>query len=294
MDGDHADQQGTMDFGSDVLHGRKAIEHYEALEPSQKYYHLSRILCPPANASSPSLIGKDITLLHLPEPRFLPWLWRLLGSHYNYTRYQFVHRSLLSATLSVQRPLTEDEAQAVSYWSAKERNRIEWTDTCYIFAITMFGLGPMHMVRMSMSKTPFLKNCQLWRPKYPIARYTKKRAIEDVRSTFFLVGLTIIPWAYSMATWRQKEKNDPRLKALRAVYLEEKPKSWSEKYSLWASGYRAAMVPQRLSGCPNIRKMRSDSDQDKWRKLKYEAATFVNWPPEAGAMQADSELWRNE
>ena len=72
--------------------------------------------------------------------------------------------------------------------------------------------------------TPLLKRYPLWRTQSAF-RYTKERAIEDLKGTSMLVALSSIPWAYSMAVWRRRERNDTRLQALSQIEREEKPES---------------------------------------------------------------------
>ena len=54
------------------------------------------------------------------------------------------------------------------------------------------------------------------------------------------------------------------------------------------------MVPRSLINHPTFRELSKDPDHNKWRKLKYEAETFMHRPPEADSVMEDSDLWHNE
>ena len=131
------------------LRGRKAVEHFIGLEPAQRYHHLRRLFSPPGNDSLLSAAGREITFLHVPEMRCISWIWpSVLRADYRHTRYESIQQSLLTATLYVQRPLTEDEAQAVTHWSAKEGSRLMLTAMLVmLLASSIPAMGPDNLVR---------------------------------------------------------------------------------------------------------------------------------------------------
>ena len=283
----------SPDVDLNPIRGRKAVEHFIGLEPAQRYHHLRRLFRLSGNNSLPSAAGKEITFLHIPEMRCMVWLWpSVLRADYRHTRYESIQQSLLTATLYVQRPLTEDEAQAVTYWSAKEGSRLMLTGMLVLLLAGSFpGMGPDKLVRWCM--TPLMKRYSFWR-RQSVIRYTKEFAIEDLKDTSVLIALSSIPWAYSMAVWRRRERSDTRLQALSQIEREEKPESWRERYGIWTSGYCATVVPRQLINRPTFRELSNDPDHDKWRKLKYETETFIRRPPEPDGVMEDSDLWHNE
>ena len=262
-------QSSTSDANSTSFRGQKTVEYYNNLDPAQKYHHLSGLLPLGVRALPSSPVGKDISFLCLPEIRY-PLLIGLPRKSYYRFRYNYLQRSILTATLYVQRPLTEEETSAVTYWSARENNVKECFMMAYFVGLSM-GLWPQNLLRLCM--TPLLKR-MFTRGHFP-TRYTKACAMEDIGLSSMLAMVLAVPSGYGMFL-RHEERNDARLDAVRAVELEEKPGSWFERYRLWRRGYRAAMVPGMFEKTPGSRENFWDSDE--CRKLKYTASTFVDPP----------------
>ena len=212
----------TPDTNPTSMRGQKTVEYYNNLDPAQKYHHLSGLLPLGASVSPSSPVGKDISFLYLPEFRY-PLLIGLRRKDYYRFRYNYLQRSLLTATLYVQRSLTEEETRAVTYWSARENNVKECFMTVYMIGIGI-GLGPQNLLRLSL--TPLLKRL-FTRRQFP-TRYTTTCAMEDMGYSFILAMLLATPSGYGIFL-RHKEKNDARLDAIRAVELEERPRSWFER-----------------------------------------------------------------
>ena len=252
------------------LTGLEAVKYFNKAESAQRYRYLSNILGRKDTALY-SPVTKDISLLDLPEPRVVSSPIFLGKKFYYYGRNNFVRQSLLTATLYVQRPLNEDEARAVTHWSAREYNSFAFSTAFLFVGFAIFG--PWNAIRRGL--TPLLKNLQVMQEDQ-LTNYTRKHFLQDPGGCrILLAGVT--PFLAYRSVWRQEEMADTRLEAVRAAEAERNPKWWAvqERFDLWSYGWRSRMISQRAINLPSLQEM----NYIDWRKLKYEASAFVDPPP---------------
>ncbi|MCJ1333908.1 hypothetical protein MMC10_010614 [Thelotrema lepadinum] len=255
----------TPDVDLRNLNGLEAVEYFNKAELAQRYHYLTSIFRR-GNDTSPA--ARDVSLLYLPEPRCVSLPLFPKKSYYS-GRNNFLRQSLLTATLFVQRPLTEDETSAVTHWSARDYNSLTFST---IFLLTGFVFfGPTNVIRKGL--TPLWKRLNVMKDLW-LTNITEKHALQDQRrGSILLAGFSL--FVVYRSFWRQKEMEDVRLKAIRAAEREQKPRWPEARYSLWAYGWRGTLI-----GARTIKRLSFwDMDDDDRRKLRYEVSAFVDPPP---------------
>lgn len=228
-----------------------------------------------------STVGKVFSFHHLPD---LPSLTKWLPEEkvlYAEGRHNNLKRSLLTATLYLQRPLTEKEVDSVMYWSTKESNCHRVTGFLMLFALSL-GLHPGDYVISSLARqiVRFVTKGHI-----PAQPYTRARAVEDLfYGSVWSVGLGS-PWAVR-SNYRQKQMKDPRLKSLRVV-------EWGNNtFTLSSISLDDGKVPlsvMKRTKRPSFwETFFGHVDGSEWQRLKYAVSTFADSPPvaEGGEEQA--------
>ena len=252
------------------LAGTKAVEHFVRLDQAQKYHYISHILKP--NSRPP--VGEQLSLRHLPDI----WSKHFLLSRrlYDFQRYDYTRRSLLTATLFLQRPLTQQETDAVTYWSTKEnKDNIYFIQLLCLAGAWDLSLYIKLLRKSSGSLDAYARNILSTRSFAGLYHTAHQfgRQMPPVLVPFLLPWG--IWWLVSRPRWKE-EMQDSRLSALKAAVDRGETK-------LAKGSYRASMVPKRAV-TPGFREVFwTASTRDEWQRLKYGADAFVKPPLDSHA-----------
>lgn len=237
-----------------VYRGSQAVKYFETLNPAQKYRYLLNIF--QSRKEIPASWTSTDQQLSLGDLPLLPWFFRPLPlSCYRFHRYEYTQRSLLTATIFLQRPLMEEEAKAIAHWSAVQ-DRLHMVD----IAASVWGplliwcfQGCYRSSSLILSSRSGLFGAATLLLSIP----TSMLFLSIPRCKEFMIGL-------------EEEMDDTRLVALKRAVSREYPE-------LYRGSYRAVLLPKSSLKGPSFRNLFWNSSEGyEWQKLKYRASALVD------------------
>ena len=153
------------------------MQHFKSLPPAERYRYLSSVLHQQNGIQSPpSAVGETFEFLSplLKESFTLNLTPLFLGKNYDaFLRYDYIRRSLLTASLYLSKPLTENQVKAIVFHSDMQYDiRASIQSTIPISTIASLCISAVAFIRLrsrhiSSKKRDFWKKLNvIW--VYPI------------------------------------------------------------------------------------------------------------------------------
>lgn len=250
------------------LRGSKAVKYFSCLDDCKKYHYIRSVLQPEQLALYRPLTGAALISLEIYPQSPWPLQYLSTANLFAFQRYDYIRRSILTATLFLQRPLTNHETAAVANESAiRYRGRVRM----YLWSSMIVPLNIWFIFSKARGwRSPFMA-------RFVLARHAKTSwTREQVYGNALLSGLVFslsLPFSDRYLEWG-REKKDTRLSALKDAIRDEIPKLSYEKY-------RSNLVLRESLKRPKFWDLYwSSTTGEEWQSLKYTAETFVDPPSE--------------